>query len=391
MPNYQKLKIAIVVPYDLSCYGGVQDHSLVLAKELKKIGHEVSIIALCSNEQMKQFFSSLNINMRFLKGKTTKLAIGGKAKTISPLSFSLSYFSQFKQIFTTETFDIVHLQEPLMPLITLAALRHSRSINVGTFHSYSEDGSWYYAYFKKILNVAMKKLHTCIAVSSAAKKHIERYFPRAYHIIPNGVDLTRFKQLKKISQFDDNELNILFVGRLESRKGFQYLLSAYQILKKNNATLRLIVVGDGPDKMKHVDFINKNKIANVHFVGEISYKLLPSYYYTADIICCPAIGNESFGIILLEAMAAGKPIVASEIEGYKNVISEKESILVEPKNSNALAKALLILIQNPLLRKSMGKNGILRAKQFSWSQIVKSINEKYIAAINNSIPLTNDF
>ena len=191
-------------------------------------------------------------------------------------------------------------------------------------------------------------------------------------VIPNGVDLTEFNpQVPKIKKFQDDKINILFTGRIEERKGLIYLLEAYKSLPQSN--LRLIIVGEGNLKEDCELWAKENNLENVHFEGQSSQKKLPSYFATADIFVSPAIHGESFGIVLVEAMASGTPVIAFANQGYKSLLkgTKSEDFLVPPKNHKLLAEKIKMLVENKALRQKMSKSGIEEAQKYSWEKIYR--------------------
>jgi len=236
-----------------------------------------------------------------------------------------------------------------------------------------------------MLNRRRRKLVGKIAVSKPAMDFARKYIPGYYNIIPNGVDLEHFSpDVSPIDEFCDGKLNILFVGRLEKRKGLNYLLEAYKRIKQEIPNSRLIVVGPGTRlRKKYERWVRHSGLQDVVFVGYTSYDELPRYYKTADIYCSPATGRESFGIVLLEAMAIGKPVVASNIEGYANVITHGvDGLLVPPKNTEMLARALISLMADKSLRQQMGARGIEKAKEYSWEHIAHRVLSYYARLLN---------
>ncbi|MFC1979533.1 glycosyltransferase family 4 protein, partial [Chloroflexota bacterium] len=185
-------------------------------------------------------------------------------------------------------------------------------------------------------------------------------------------------------QFCDCKLNILFVGRLEKRKGLNYLLKAYKWVKEEFPESRLIIVGPGTRlRRKYEKEVRKRGFEDVIFVGYVSQDDLPRYYKTADIFCAPAIGWESFGIVLLEAMAAGKPVVASNIQGYASVVTHGvEGLLVPPKDEALLAQALISLMKDETLRQQMGARGRLKAEEYGWEHVAQRILDYYIRVLS---------
>jgi phosphatidylinositol alpha-mannosyltransferase len=228
------------------------------------------------------------------------------------------------------------------------------------------------------------KLHGRIAVSGAARHFINRYFPGEYEIIPNGVDRDRFADAEPYERLRDGTLNILFVGRLEERKGLIHLLKAYHRLRKRRVDARLLVAGAGPKLREYRRFTGLRGIRDVEFLGRVSDDEKARYLASADVFCAPSTGQESFGIVLLEAMAAGVPIVASDIHGYKRVVERNvQGILVEPKNPRALAAALYGLARDPDLRHELGEAGRQRAPEFSWDRVTERIVDFYYQTLDH--------
>jgi phosphatidylinositol alpha-mannosyltransferase len=233
----------------------------------------------------------------------------------------------------------------------------------------------------------MRKLKGKIAVSKPAMQFADRYVPGYYNIIPNGVDAEHFSpDVAPIEEFCDGKQNILFVGRLERRKGLNYLLKAYQKIKDEIPNSRLIVVGPGSrPRKKYEKWVMKNGLQDVVFIGYASYTDLPRYYKTADVFCTPAISRESFGIVLLEAMAVGKPIVATNIAGYASVVTHNEDgFLVPPKNSGGLAQALSSLLKDESLRQQMGAKGRVTAEHYNWKHVAQRVLDYYVRVSNEN-------
>jgi len=228
----------------------------------------------------------------------------------------------------------------------------------------------------------MGKIDERIAVSSAARYFVSRYFPGEYRIIPNGVDVDFYANAKPFPEFRDGKVNILFVGRVEPRKGAMYLMKAYATIKAKRPDTRLIVVGRGPEIGDLRRFVRDQKVADVFFAGRVEEADKARFYKTADIFVAPSTGQESFGIVLLEAMAAGCTVVASDIHGYKRVVQRNVSgLLVEPRDPDALAEALERLIADPALRQRLGDGGARRAPEFDWGHVTREIVNVYESVI----------
>jgi phosphatidylinositol alpha-mannosyltransferase len=373
------MKIALVSPYDFASPGGVVSHISCLEQQLTRLGHEVKIIAPASN-------AIYTIGDRFIRiGTPRPIPVSG---SMARITMSLRLEGQIKEVFEREKFDICHLHEPLMPTLCTTILRLKKSPMVGTFHA--SGGKPWYTMFSPIVKLYFdrwfRKLDGRIAVSQVALDYVNKYFPTDYEIIPNGVDTQHFhEKVMPFDKFNDGKTNILFVGRLEKRKGFTHLLEAYKLLKPELPNCRLIQVGPGERYRKRYEKrVRKQGVPDVVFTGYASYTDLPRYYKTADIVCFPATGRESQGIVLLEAMAVGKPVIATNIDGYNSVLTDGvEGIAVPPKDPQKLAEAILKLINDKQLRQQMGERGIARAKQYDWPIIVGRVLDLYKKTLDN--------
>jgi len=382
------MKIALVSPYDFAYPGGVTNHISCLEHQLTLMGHEVKVIAPASR-------AVPTFGDKFIPiGKPRPIPTSG---SICRITISLHLAPTIKAVLEREKFDIIHLHEPFMPMLCSAVLRFSHTTNVGTFHAFQHSVGYLshplsgYNFGRPISTIILKrrarKLDGKIAVSKPAMEFASKYVPGEYNIIPNGIDLAHFSpDVSPIDEFCDGKLNILFVARLESRKGLNYLIKAYQRVKKEFSNSRLIIVGPGTRlRRKYERQVKRNRLQDVVFVGYVTYAELPRYYKTADIFCSPATGRESFGIALLEAMAVGKPIVASNIDGYANLITDGvEGLLVPPKDEKALAQALISLMANESLRQQMGARERLTAKKYDWKHVAQRVFDYYVKVLNES-------
>jgi phosphatidylinositol alpha-mannosyltransferase len=363
------MKIGLVSPYDYAYPGGVMAHIFHLGKHLIQAGHQIKVIAPLSSPPSV-------LDKDFIRiGRSVPVPTGGSTARIS---LSVWLAPQIKRLLKEESFDVIHLHEPLAPILPLFILHLSQSVNVGTFHAFHGSGRIYW-FSKYVLKRWHDKLDGRIAVSNPALSYVSRHFPGDYRVIPNGIEVNRFTTpAPPLPEFEDDKLNILFVGRLEKRKGLKYLLGAYSKLKWSHPNTRLIVVGPGNPEPEAYRFIAERNLQDVVLVGGVSYEDLPRYYQAADIFCAPATGKESFGIVLLEAMAAGKPIVASNIEGYSSVMSHgQEGLLVPPRDEEALQESLETLLGDAALREEMGSRGIQTATLYDWEKVTARIIEYY--------------
>ena len=365
------MKIALISPYDYATPGGVNAHIAHLAREFSNNGHSPTIIAPSSKA-----IDTETSNKFIAMGRPIPIPYGGST---ARLSISPWQIKRVRKLLMQEQFDILHLHEPLTPILPWLFLKTSTTVNIGTFHAFHEK-SKYYHITKRPLKYWFNRLNGTIAVSQSAMSFVAKHFEANYELIPNGIDIQKFSSnTAPIEELNDDRPTILFVGRIgEKRKGLKYLLKAYSNLKWNHPNLRLVVVGPGDlDKECH-RLISEHNMNDIVFTGPVSESDLPKYYKSASIFCSPATGQESFGIVLLEAMASGTPIVASAIQGYSAVVENGvQGLLFEPENPVDLSEKIEVLLQNSTMRQSLGKAGPSRASKFSWENIASQILSYY--------------
>lgn len=365
------MKIALVSPYDYSYPGGVTEHVRHLEQEFQRRGHEVKIIAPSSSNDIVE-------DNVYKVGGIVPIPASG---SIVRITLSPGAYRKVKAILLREQFQIIHLHEPLMPVLPPVVLRHSKTVNIGTFHAYRESHLGYY-YGKPLLKRFMSRLHGRICVSPAAYELVHRYFPGAYRIIPNGISPHEFapERAQPLPQYADGKLNILFLGRMEERKGFRYLFSAFPAVKQQFPQARLLVAGGyKPEEVEPFRQEAQDRhIDDIVFAGRVSEQDKARYYGSCDIFCAPSTGFESQGIVLLEAMAAGKAVVASDIPGYRSVVTNnQEGLLVPPRNESSLAAALVRLLAAPDMRAALGEQGRKTAQRYAWDIVAGEILDYY--------------
>ena len=371
------MKIAMVSPYDFTWPGGVTAHVTQLSRELTRTGHDVRVLAPHSPSREREDDETF-VHL----GRSVPLPSGG---SIARVSLSWWLYPKVRALLRDEAFDIVHLHEPMAPILPLCVLEFSKAVNIGTFHA-SYKRQHLYRFSQPLIKRWHQRLHGGIAVSPAARRYVSGVFPGDYKIIPNGIDVDRFaKDPEPWPEYQDGKTNILFVGRLERRKGLKYLLEALARLKWDRPNVRLIVVGPGNlDRDSH-QILSSRALQDVVFAGRVSDDDLPRYYATADICCSPATGSESFGYVLLEAMASGKPVVASDIEGYNAIVDHgRQGLLFPRKDSEALAASLARLIDDPDLAESMGVRGREDVEQYRWERVAGQVEEFYLDCLGSA-------
>lgn len=374
------MKIALVSPYDLSHPGGVTEHISHLAPALRARGAEVKLMAPASGDVPMEIAEAAEEDL-YRIGRVIPVPANGSIARIT-LSFHLSRY--INRILDKERFDLIHYHEPLMPALPITVLRASKTCNVGTFHAYAKSSYAYY-YGRSMMRRYHRKLHGLVAVSDPARDFVGRYFKGQYSVVPNGVDLERFgRQVQPLPEFSDGKINILFLGRLEQRKGLGVLLRAYAQVKARMPEIRLVIVGGAQDRARrrYEDFVEAQEIRDVVFTGFVADDEKARYFASAHIYCAPNTGKESFGIVLLEAMASGVPVIASDIPGFTQLITPgREGILVRRDDPLSLASALALLVGDETLRARLGDAGRRRAQAFSWDRVVDQLVVSYEDAV----------
>jgi phosphatidylinositol alpha-mannosyltransferase len=362
------VNICLVSPYDWSVSGGVNNHIAHLAEKFVEHGHDVRIVAAGTKPATSDICPITTI------GRPIPLRVSG---SVARITLSLRVAGKVRDLLAEHDFDIVHVHEPFMPQLPIQFLRYSTTVNVGTWHA-ARDSNFVYVYGRRLIKRWASKLDGKIAVSQAAVKHVSKYFPGYYNIIPNGVDIEHFERpVAKLPEFDDGKHNVLFVGRPEKRKGLKYLIRAFVGVQREMPDTRLIVVGAG--KFGGYERAVRNaKLQNVRFRSYVPFDDLPRYHHTAHVFCAPNTGFESQGIVLLEAMAAGLPIVASNIDGFAGVMTNGvEGLLVRPEDPQALADAIVDVLRDPERRSRMIERGRERAQYYSWDRVSSQVLSYY--------------
>jgi phosphatidylinositol alpha-mannosyltransferase len=365
-------KIALISWHSFLKPGGVKTHILGLHKEFKKRKIKSKIIV--PRRKLDENYGKDVI----LLGTSFSIPFGGGKSDVC-INFNPP---AIEKLLSKEKFNILHFHNFGFPASFQILQKSLNTLNILTFHSdigRSEFLKEFPIFLYILERVVEAKIDGIIGVSPVALNVFEKCdVPKV--VIPNGIDIERFnRKVPKIKKFKDGKINILFVGRIEERKGLIYLLRAYKILQKKFKNLRLIIIGEGELKENCKLFAKSNGLKEVYFEGEKMGKELVSYYATADVFCAPSIYGESFGIVLLEAMACQLPVVAFANRGYKTLLAGKigEILLAKPRSYKDLAQKLEILIKNKNLRIQLGKWGKKEAKKYAWPKIADKILDFY--------------
>jgi phosphatidylinositol alpha-mannosyltransferase len=360
------LRIGICAPYDLGRAGGVNSHIRAQARALRALGHDVRVFGASS--------APLSDGELTLSG-CLSLVIGG---TETGMGIDPRSWFRVDRLLRTEPFDLIHMHEPLMPLVPWFVLWQAAVPVVATFHTHREQGHRWYGRYHWLLDPLMRRVHTRLAVSNAARRTVEKDFPGDYEVVPNGIDVARFRApTPRPPDMPADQPSVLYVGRLEPRKGVDRLMRAMPIVQQQAAGARLVIVGDGPGRPA-LEALARALGVHVLFTSRVPDMVLPAYYRAADVVCSPALGDESFGIVLLEAMAAERPIVATRIDGYAEILAGAGCArLVNVDDPPALAHAIVSLLASADLRESLGAHGAAFVSAYDWSAIARRLEATY--------------
>jgi phosphatidylinositol alpha-mannosyltransferase len=280
---------------------------------------------------------------------------------------------QVKRFLAEGSFDIVHCHGMFWPEISYWAIRHSQSVNLVTFLTAGfrihTAGA---GVFRSVFAKQLKKIHGRIAISQRARQAAEPYVPGEFRTIPCGIDLNRFKPRERgIEGRSPRPLTILFLGRLDARKGIETLLRALPEVLRTVPGSRLTVAGRGPMEQAACQLAERLGIAaSVDFLGAVPQEDMPRLYAGCDVYCAPGLGGETLGIVLLEALASGAPVVASRIPGYDETIRDGiDGVLVPPSEPKALSAALVALLRDESRRRHLASAGLERAREYAWPKV----------------------
>lgn len=355
------LRVGMVCPYSLSVPGGVQAQVMGLARELRRTGIEVRVLGPCDGPPPATFVTPL--------GNSLPTAVNG---SMAPLAPDPSCVMRTMRVMYEEQFDVLHLHEPFAPGPSMTAILLHPAPVIGTFHAAGASAG--YQYLKGMIRRAAPNLARKIAVSKDAAALIGQYVSGPYEILFNGVELDDYRAAKP---HPTDGPTIFFCGRHEERKGLDVLLAAMAELGQiDGQDIRLWIASNGPDTDRlRAQFGNDHR---VEWLGRLTDEEKIARLKGSDVFCAPSLHGESFGVVLIEAMAASTCIVASALDGYRNVATDDvDSILVPPGDVHALAKALQRALSDKELVKRLVAAGENRADDFAMTALAQRYAEIY--------------
>ncbi|MPZ68328.1 MAG: glycosyltransferase [Actinobacteria bacterium] len=363
------MKIALVCPYAWDRFGGVQSHVRALASALRQRDHQVEVFAPRSKSAPEM---SPEPGVTFT-GRSVAVPANG---SVAPLAFGPMAAVSLRRALKEFDPDVLHLHEPLIPSLSLLALWNSDVPAVGTFHA-SAEASFGYQAGKPALIKSMKKLAVRTTVSDAARGLIGRYFPGDYEMTPNGVDVPRFRDAQPVDL--DGSNIVLFLSRIEPRKGLDVLIEALARVDRDDVTL--VAAGTGPEERRCRALAKRLGVEAV-WLGRVSEADLPRVFKAASIYCAPGLGGESFGIVLIEAMAARVPVICSDLPGFRAVASDA-ALVVPPGDPDALAGAIASVFDEPGRAGAMSLASENVATRYDWAALVEHVESLYVRAVGS--------
>jgi phosphatidyl-myo-inositol alpha-mannosyltransferase len=355
------VRIGIVCPYSLTIPGGVQGQVLALARTLRHMGHDSRVLAPCDGPPPDPAVTPL--------GNSLPTAANG---SVAPIAPDVSAQLRTIRALRDEDFDVVHLHEPLCPGPTHTALLFKSQPLVGTFHA--AGGSAAYRWLTPAVRWMAQKLDLRCAVSEDARAMAFEALGGEYRLVFNGVEVDAFR---KAAPWPTEGPTIFFLGRHEPRKGLAVLLEAMVQLP---ADVRLWIAGDGPE----TDVLRSRSAGDsrIEWLGRITEEEKARRLRGADVFCAPSLRGESFGVVLLEAMAAETPVVASDLPGYANVArADRDALLVPPGDAAELAGALRRVLADQSLSAGLVASGEARAAEFSMEHLAEVYLESYATVV----------
>ena len=358
------MRVALACPYDWDAPGGVQVHVRELAERLRARGHAVLILAPARTSRSGDGLAVV--------GRPYRVRFQGSVAPIAPGPATWVLVGAALRTFEA---DLVHAHEPLTPSVSMAATWRAKAPVVATFHAYA-DRSRLLSGAAGVLRPVWRRLAVRIAVSEAARDFVGSRFAGEVRVVPNGVDVQRFASAAPAQGLPPGR-TILWVGRLDPQKGLPVALQAVARLGRELPDVRLVVAGDGLDRTAVRDLPDDVR-ERITMLGAIPNERVAPYLAAADAFVSPALGQESFGMTLVEAMAAGVPVVASDIPGYREVVRDGvDGLLVPPGDVEALAGGLRRVLQERELADRFRLAGRERAQTFDWTAVVERIEVAY--------------
>jgi len=387
-PEGDPMKIGFVSEMYYPWPGGASERLYYLARELRARGHEVRIITGQADTQLARLQSRLPMvsvgrsHLGTAPDESDVIRIGRSVARRSDggvrvRTVGTRLGAHLRRILRTEKFDLLHVHDPVSPTLPRLASTLAACPVVGTFVSTDGGEGRLNRRWPRAHHGVVQKLAAHVAVSEGTREALGDLLEGVEcHVVPNGVDVDRFtpEGSTLAGRFGAHKKNLVFVGQLVKRKGVDVLLEAFRELSERRGDVRLIAVGDGP----HARVVDRVKSPDVHYLGHRRGKALAQCYEIADVFVSPSLGPETYGPTLLEAMAAGKPIVATNVDGYRGLVeNEREALLVPPGSSSRLGNAIERVLDDEMLARRLSDTGTRRVQTYSWGRVADEVESIY--------------
>jgi phosphatidylinositol alpha-mannosyltransferase len=370
------MRVGLVSPYAWTVPGGVNNHVMSLVRHLERAGNEVYVIAPAGDLRRSQTAIPTNF---ISAGRAFPVRSNGSVAYVNGSFFMLG---RMNRILSPLELDVVHVHEPTTPAVGAAATMMAKVPVVATFHA-AGAASAFYSRWRPLAERIFSSITLRIVVSETARQTVIGEFPGEYRVIPNGIEIERYAAARGGEKVPGR---ILFLGRPEPRKGLPALLEAFEGLRRRRPDATLVLAGPTSEELQA--FASRERrtpnrsLSGVTALGRVSHEAKVREMAAAQVLCAPSNGGESFGIVLIEAMAAGLPVVGSDIPGYRAVLAEGSAgVLVPPDDPSALENALFGVLGNAELRQDLTLSGIARAERYSWDRLIDQVTEAYGDAI----------
>lgn len=375
------MKVGIVCPYDWTSPGGVKAHVHDQAVTLRRFGHDVSVLAPVDDEDYP--LEDFVVN----GGQPVSVPYNG---SVAKVNFGPVSAARVRRWIKDGDFDVLHVHEPASPTLSVLACWAARGPIVATFHS-SQTRSRALSAAYYLMQTALEKISGRIAVSEAARQTLVKFLGGDAVLIPNGVMCHPYEQAQPLPGYPRTEPTLFFIGRIdEPRKGLPVLLAALPEIVAANPGVQLLVAGPG-DQQEALETLPEHFHTHVHFLGLVSDEDKASAFASADIYVAPNTGGESFGIVLLEAMATGTPVVASDLEAFARVLEDGAAgVMFRNEDAASLAEAVNGLLADPQRRAALSAHGHVRARQFDWDVVAREIEQVYESVTTSGERVEND-
>lgn len=367
------LKVAVVSEYYYPHMGGLSGDVHFACVEFAKKGYDVSLITSNVGKEHNITYAKEGFKIIRLGRSIPFFANSSLAK----VAFGLFLGSKVQRMLAQEKFDVIHIHCQLTPILPLLIQRYADCPIVGHLHTLMKKKPLFYKLFNRHLSRFMNDFDGLIAVSSVCAKQYSGWFDCDFKVIPNGVPVSWYRDCtEKVDQFDDDKLNLFFIGRMEFRNGVSVLIDAFRQIRKEVPNSRLILAGGGPLRFYFESLVENELKPHVHFIGPILDEK-PEYFQTADIHICPTWPvAASLGVIVLEAMASGKPAVISNIPAF-NCTAEngKDVLMAHPYKPEDFARQVIRLVKEPDLGKLLAKRALEKMEtRYDWSIIIDRVD-----------------